>query len=238
MVAFLVLYFAEEFFRDGETFVGHCVPEVEVLVEVLVHSRGVANDTETEEWYVPEMADLCNSSTFHIDGKTLGILPLDDVQLVAIRNELVAGTDQAWHNTDIGFERGCYAHEPLVAPEELGEALHLSRVAIVTTNDVVVAGLFANDDIHHFEFRINTSSHAGRNDAIGMESENEVRYARSGICLADATLEQGHFVLPDPTDKKLLRTTLQRLCVLHYGCNLTIFDTHRHQYAYSLLHTH
>ena len=47
------LNLAQEFFGYGKTLVSHCVPEVEILLEMSLHARSVADDAETEERNIP-----------------------------------------------------------------------------------------------------------------------------------------------------------------------------------------
>ena len=47
------LNFAKELFSDREALVCHCLPEVEVLVEVRFDAWSIADDTETEEGHLP-----------------------------------------------------------------------------------------------------------------------------------------------------------------------------------------
>ena len=73
-----------------ERTVGHFPPEILVLFKVLVSSRSVTDDAETEERNLIEVAHLGNGSRFHIHSQSFREVMLDFVQFAAVSNKLAA----------------------------------------------------------------------------------------------------------------------------------------------------
>ena len=139
---------------------------------------------------------------------------------------------------DIRLEGRCKLDKSFIAFKEPWQALDLTWVAIVATIDVVVANLFAYNDIHHVEPCVDATSDSSRNDAIGMKRHDEVRNACSRICLTYAALKQHDLTLSQTADEELLRSALYRLCILKHCSHLAVFYAHGRQHTYSLLHTY
>lgn len=75
--------------------VGNGAPEVGVLFPMIVGTRSVADNAETEERYLIYMTNLGDSSWFHVDGQSCGESCLDGVELLAVGDKFVSATDES-----------------------------------------------------------------------------------------------------------------------------------------------
>ena len=88
-----------------ERAVGHFAPEVQVLLEVLVCSRRVADDAEADERNFIEITYLGDGSRFHVYGQPFGKVFLYLVQFAAVGDKLVARADQPSVYRSFGIKR-------------------------------------------------------------------------------------------------------------------------------------
>ena len=135
---------------DLEGFVCHVNPEIVVLLLVMVGSRGVADDAETYERNVVDVASLSNSYRFHIASKSFREVVLDAVDFILGADELIARTDKACVDGGI-VECECCIHEALVGFEIGRHTLHLPVLATHTDVEVVMHSFCANYYIHNVE---------------------------------------------------------------------------------------
>mgnify|MGYP003547644300 CR=1 FL=1 len=77
---------------------------------MVVGSRRVADDTETDERHLIEVADLCNGARFHIYRQPFGEVPFDFIQFLAVGDEFVTTTDEA--SMYRGFRAGDDGQDP------------------------------------------------------------------------------------------------------------------------------
>ena len=80
---------------DLEGFVCHVNQEIVVLLLVMVGSRRVADDAETDEWHFVDVAGLCDGYGFHIHSQSFGEIAFDFAEFFLRGDELVARADES-----------------------------------------------------------------------------------------------------------------------------------------------
>ena len=75
---------------DAEGTFGYGLPEVGILLPMFVGSRSIADDAETDEGHVVEVAYLGNGTRLHIHGQSFGEMTFDVIQFGVVGDELVA----------------------------------------------------------------------------------------------------------------------------------------------------
>ena len=136
---------------------------------MVLGSRCVADDAETDERYLLYIAHLGNGARFHIDSQAFGEVTLDGIQLFAVGDELVATANQASVNGGFSVERHGAIEQCGMAFEEGRHTLDLSVCIAFATPYVVIHDVRAGYYIHHFQATVYTTGHAGADDAIGLE---------------------------------------------------------------------
>ena len=89
---------------DLEGTVGYRFPEIGVLLPMVVGSRCIADDAETDERYLIYMADLGDGSRFHIYCQPFVELFFNVVQLGTVSDEFVSAAYQASMNGGRGVQ--------------------------------------------------------------------------------------------------------------------------------------
>ena len=78
-----------------QTFVNNSLQKIFLLLlPVRIGSRRVADNSESDERYVVEVAILRYGSRFHVYGQPLRKLGFYGIQFAALRDELVTSTNQ------------------------------------------------------------------------------------------------------------------------------------------------
>ena len=184
-------------FCHAEGAIRHGVPEVEILVKVVLHARCVADDAETQEGDVVEVADLCQSPAFHIDCQSLGETLFDGLQRCWVGDELVAAADESAVN--LRFRCGEFRgdlEEAKAGGEEERQTLHLSGFVFGTAVHVMISHRLSDHHVHHTDRRVNAAGDAGVDD--GVQSVVVEQLCRSDGCvhLSDAAFHQNHVTRP------------------------------------------
>ena len=179
----------------------HFAPEVLILFPVGFNTGGVADDAETQEGDVVQVAGVGDGGTFHVDRQAFGKLAFDVIELGAVGDELIARADEAAMNGSahfgIGREGAGSGQQSSVCGKLLRLSLHLSVGITFAAPHVVVDQGAARHNVHHAEARVDASRTTGADDGIGLRVSDEVGGADSGIDLADAALHEGDFVGAD-----------------------------------------
>ena len=68
-------------FRYLKTAIGNAFPEVKILACFVVFERDIADNTEGNERYSIDVADLCNRTTLHVNGCCIGEVIYDLLHL-------------------------------------------------------------------------------------------------------------------------------------------------------------
>ena len=88
-------YCFQEMLCHLETAACHFSPEVFVLLNVFLYSRGVADDAETYEGHIIYIASVSDGARFHVYGEPCGEVLLNGVELFARGDKLVARANQS-----------------------------------------------------------------------------------------------------------------------------------------------
>ena len=212
---------------------GHGGPEVAILGEVVVvRPRCVADDAEAEKGHTVDETRLGDGSGLHVDSHPLGEVALDGGQLGGVLHEAVARADESAVNA--ALQSGAVVQLQRVAQQlgrslvVKGHTLHLAVAgAVVAAVDVVIDQPVAGHYIAHAQACVDTSRHAGADNAVRPMTADKFGGSHGGVHLADATLgkhdvvaaqEAFHVAETAFAALPLLRQAVRQLAVLAVHC--------------------
>ena len=73
--------------------VGHLCPEILVFLHMQLSSDGVADDAERDERHSVYLTGMGDGTRLHIDRQPFRETLLDGLELLTLRQKLIAGTD-------------------------------------------------------------------------------------------------------------------------------------------------